>query len=65
MKTAFTPPQTLWLPTSAVALAVALLLAPVGTRAQTPAAAPVAKPALTVTVEVPTQAHWGQQQRHR
>jgi RND family efflux transporter MFP subunit len=60
MKTAFTPPQTLWLPTSAVALAVALLLAPVGTRAQTPAAAPVAKPALTVAVEVPTQVNWGQ-----
>jgi RND family efflux transporter MFP subunit len=60
MKTAFPQPQNLWLATSAVALAVALLLAPVATRAQAPAAAPVAKPALTVTVEVPAQANWGQ-----
>jgi RND family efflux transporter MFP subunit len=61
MNTASPQPKTLWLATSAVALAVALLLAPLGTLAQSPAApAPVAKPALTVTVETPSRATWGQ-----
>jgi RND family efflux transporter MFP subunit len=61
MNTAFPQPKTLWLATSAVALAVALLMAPLGTLAQAPAApAPTAKPALTVTVEAPTRASWGQ-----
>jgi RND family efflux transporter MFP subunit len=61
MNTAALQPKTLWLATSAVALAVALLMAPLGTLAQAPAApAPVAKPALTVTVEAPTRATWGQ-----
>ena len=54
-------PKPLLLATSAVAMAVALLLAPLGTLAQAPAAADKAnapKPALTVTVDAPTRATW-------
>lgn len=52
-------PKTLWLGASAITMAVAFLLAPVGTLAQAPAAnAP--KPALTVTVDAPTRATWSQ-----
>jgi len=48
---------------SAVAMAVALLLAPLGTLAQAPASADKAnapKPALTVTVDAPSRATWSQ-----
>lgn len=54
-------PKPLLLAASAVAMAVALLLAPLGTLAQAPAAtANAPKPALTVTVDAPTRATWSQ-----
>jgi HlyD family secretion protein len=56
-------PKPLMLAASAVAMAVALLLAPLGTLAQVPAAADKAnapKPALTVTVDAPSRATWSQ-----
>ena len=54
-------PKPLLLAVSAVAMAVALLLAPLGTLAQAPAAtANAPKPALTVTVDAPTRATWSQ-----
>lgn len=53
--------KPLLLAASAVAMAVALLLAPLGTLAQAPAAtANAPKPALTVTVDAPTRATWSQ-----
>lgn len=55
--------KPLLLAASAVAMAVALLLAPLGTLAQAPAAADKAnapKPALTVTVDAPARATWSQ-----
>ena len=56
-------PKPLLLAASAVAMAVALLLAPLGTLAQAPAAnekANAPKPALTVTVDAPSRATWSQ-----
>ena len=55
-----TLPKHLLLATSAVAMAVALLLAPLGTLAQAPAANANAapKPALTVSVDAPSRATW-------
>jgi len=56
-------PKPLLLAASAVAMAVALLLAPLGTLAQAPASADKAnapKPALTVTVDAPSRATWSQ-----
>ena len=55
--------KPLLLAASAVAMAVALLLAPLGTLAQAPAAnekANAPKPALTVTVDAPSRATWSQ-----
>ncbi len=56
-------PKPLLLAASAVAMAVALLLAPLGTLAQAPAAnekANAPKPALTVTVDAPARATWSE-----
>ena len=54
-------PKPLLLAASAVAMAVALLLAPLGTLAQAAAdKANAPKPALTVTVDAPSRATWSQ-----
>lgn len=62
-----TQPKPMLLAATAIALAVALLFAPLGTLAQAPATndkpgdkANAPKPALTVTVDVPTRATWSQ-----
>jgi len=54
----FAPNPKPWL-LATTAVALALVLAPLGTLAQAPAAGPAAKPAMTVTVEAPTRLTWG------